>query len=242
MQVEEKKACGSCGAENSATASFCWKCFAAFAPFPSAPGMPAAPPAPFRGRPGFNEPGIPSSAPASTGRRFSSKVIAAILAALVAAASAAFFGGWFRQDHSLPDSIAGLPRIVTADAKQLEGQIRQLGDSFDLHIEAAMYGTSDVPEYIVMLVDESAIETTDSLFDSFVSGVASSGAVVNTAGTISGDKNGVDYRCLPIQGSGMSAGACMWRAEATVGIVFQLNASVQDTRTTLWAVYDQVTG
>ena len=40
MQVEEKRACPTCGAENGPDADFCWKCYARFVPPPPPPGRP----------------------------------------------------------------------------------------------------------------------------------------------------------------------------------------------------------
>ncbi|MGZ8565596.1 MAG: hypothetical protein ACXWXS_00945, partial [Actinomycetota bacterium] len=43
MQVDEKRACPSCRAENPTSAQFCWQCFAPLVDLPAPPGTPGRP-------------------------------------------------------------------------------------------------------------------------------------------------------------------------------------------------------
>ena len=83
MQVEQKRACTSCGSVNAPDAGFCWRCLVPFADVPTPPGVRsprpgALPPAPVAWSP-------PGGEPSSDAR--SSKVAGAIVA-LVAAVAA----------------------------------------------------------------------------------------------------------------------------------------------------------
>lgn len=240
MQVEEKRACPTCGAENAAAAAFCWKCFASFAPaagppIPTRPGA-AMPPAPST----FNRPGMQGSDQASQPvEKRGSKLVAVVVGTIVAAAA---FGVQRLLDGpaSLPDSIGGVPRMTSGLAQDFEREMESMGDQYDLDIAAAAYGSSEIPDFLVILVDESAIESTDELFESFLDGVAQGGAGVDRAGQDSGTRDGVDYRCVPMSGAGLTATGCMWRGSGDVGIVLRIGSGVEETKTTLWAVHDAV--
>ena len=238
MQVEERKACPSCGTENPGTVDFCWKCYSAFAsPTSTRPGMPRV-----RGR----------DAPSS--------VHAVVIGGLrIREADRCLTGGpdrrgsvrcvpgdvrvrfLFDRGPSLPDQLAGQPRLSTQAIRDFEEQMAAQGKDYDLKVAAAAYGTGATPAFLVMLVEGRAIESTDELFDSLVQGMAQGGATVNESATDSGERDGTEYRCVPFTGAAVEAAACMWRDDGTVGIVIDLSANIDETRELLFTVHGTVT-
>ena len=238
MQVEERKACPSCGTENPGTVDFCWKCYTAFAASaPARQGMT---------RPGTDMP-LPPSTPPPSGIPGSTKTAgASLIARVVVGLFAAFLGMYgvrllFDRGPSLPDQMAGQPRLSTQEIRDFEEQMADEAEGYDLKVAAAAYGTGATPAFLVMLVEGRAIETTDELFDSLVQGMAQGGATVNESATDSGERDGTEYRCLPFSGQGVTAAACMWRDDGTVGIVIDLSAGLDETRELLFTVHATVT-
>ena len=117
MQVEEKRACTSCGSENAPDAGFCWRCLVPFAQVPPPPGVSS-------GSPGARVPPAPVSwSPASQGsakRGSSPKVVRAIVALVAGVA------GYFGVQHlmgsslSLPDTLAGHERLTDPESQRFE--------------------------------------------------------------------------------------------------------------------------
>ncbi len=142
---------------------------------------------------------------------------------------------------SLPDQLAGAPRMTTRAVKDFEKQMADQGDKWDLKVASAAYGSGASPSFLVLLVQGKAIETTDQLFDSLVDGMASSGATIDKAATVSGQHAGSEYRCVPVTSSQAQAAACMWRDDGTVGIVVGLDGGLDHARDLLFTVYDAVT-
>ena len=99
---------------------------------------------------------------------------------------------------SLPDVLAGTPRITTQEMKDFEKQMIEDGKRSDLDVAAAGYGTGAVPTFVVVLVEGRSLENTDELFNEFVGGMTSGGATVETNATVSGERDGLEYRCVPI--------------------------------------------
>jgi hypothetical protein len=239
MQVEERKACPSCGTENPRTVDFCWKCYTAFvAPAPARPAISL--------RPGIRMPlpppmaspsGLPGSAK-PTGVPFVARIAVGVIAALLGMYGVRFL---FDRGPSLPDELAGQPRLTTQAIADFEGQMAEQGEAYDLDVAAAAYGTGATPAFLVMLVEGRAIETTDELFDSLVQGMAQGGAIVNESATDRGERDGTEYRCVPFTGAAAAAAACMWRDDGTVGIVLDLSAGIDETRELLFTVHDTVT-
>ena len=86
MQVEQKRACGSCGSENAPDAGFCWRCLVPFASLPTSapvPGSPrdALPPAPLPWSP------VPQHQEANKASK-PSKVVRTIVSLIAAAVDA----------------------------------------------------------------------------------------------------------------------------------------------------------
>lgn len=238
MQVEERKACPSCGTDNPGTVDFCWKCYTAFAvPVSTRPGIPL--------RPGVGMP-LPPSMPQTSGVPGTVKPAGVSLAArIVVGLLAAFLGMYgvrflFDREPSLPDELAGQPRLTTQAISDFEEQMADQGKDYDLEVAAAAYGTGATPAFLVMLVQGRAIESTDELFDSLVQGMAQGGATVNESATDSGERSGTEYRCVPFAGGAVNAAACMWRDDGTVGIVLDLSGGIDETRELLFTVHDTV--
>ena len=159
---------------------------------------------------------------------------------------AAFLGMYgvrflFDRGPSLPDELAGQPRLTTQAIRDLEEQMADRGKDYDLKTAVAAYGTGATPAFLVMLVEGRAIESTDELFDSLVQGMARGGATVNESATDSGERSGTEYRCVAFTGGAINAAACMWRDDGTVGIVLDLSAGIDETRELLFTVHDTIT-
>ena len=239
MQVEERKACLSCGTDNPGTVDFCWKCYTAFAPpVPAHPGMPL--------RPGVGMP-LPPSTQASSGIQGPAKPAgASLVVRIVVGVFAALLGMYgvrllFDRGPSLPDELAGQPRLTTQAIRDFEEQMAVQGKDYDLKVAAAAYGTGATPAFLVMLAKGRAVESTDELFDSLVQGMAQGGAIVNESATDSGERSGTEFRCVPFSGGAVNAAACMWRDDGTVGIVLDLSAGIDETRELLFTVHDTIT-
>jgi hypothetical protein len=240
MQVEQKRACGSCGSQNAPDAGFCWRCLAPFVQLPPIPG------AADRGRPRDPLPPVPPawSPPAErqepTDAARSSKVVRAIVS--LAAAVAGYLGVQYLMgpNLSLPDSVAGAQRLTDPASQRFEDDTAQEGDRYEIDAEGGVYGSSLGPEFFVILVDAAAIETTDELFDALVMGFSKAGAAVDDAGAKSGTRRGSDYRCVSAAAGAETAVACMWRDEDNVGIVLELTDDFRETRRLLWTVHDTV--
>lgn len=239
MQVEQRRACTSCGSENSPDAGFCWRCLVPFANVPAPPrvasGSPGArvPPAPVSWPP-------PPQGPAKRGS--SPKVVRAIVS--LVAAIAGYFGVQYLMGPSLslPDTLAGHERLSDPESQRFERYTAEEGDRYGIDAEGGVYGSPLAPEFFVILVDAAAAETTDQLFDALVMGFSQAGAVVDEADARSGTRRGSDYRCVGAVAGTETAVACMWRDEGNVGIVLDMSDDLRTTRRLLWTVHDTVVG
>ena len=165
------------------------------------------------------------------------RIVVGVVAGLVGMFAVRTF---FDRGPSLPDQLAGAPRMTTQAAKDFEKQMADEGDKWDLKVASGVYGSGTAPSFLVLLVQGEAVETTDELFDSLVSGMASSGATINKASTVSGQHEGAEYRCVPVSSGTAQAAACMWRADGTVGMVIGLEGGIDHTRDLLFTTYDTV--
>ncbi len=242
MQVEQKRACGSCGSQNAPDASFCWRCLAPFVQVPPIPGTVQdrprnpLPPTP----PSWSPPGQQQEPPARSSAARSSKVIRAVVS--IVAAAAGYLGVQYLlgPNLSLPDTVAGAHRLTDTTSQRFERDTADQGDRYGIDAEGGVYGTALAPEFFVILVDAAAVETTDELFDALVTGFSKAGAVVDDAGAKSGTRRGSDYRCVAATAGPQTAAACMWRDEGNVGIVLKLSGDLRGTRRLLWMVHDTV--
>ncbi|MGH2595843.1 MAG: hypothetical protein ACRDH7_07750 [Actinomycetota bacterium] len=242
MQAEDRSLCPSCGTENPRSAGFCWQCYTSFTRTPAdAPTTPTG-----VATTAFYRPGVPvaPSMPAppamsvQAGPSKLGRIAVVIVAALVATFGVRFL---FHKTLSLPDSLNGQPRMTTQAMKDFEQQMADEGKKSNLDVTAAGYGTGATPSFLVLLVHARAIESTDTLFDRFVDGMASGGATVDRAATQTGERDGTEYRCVPVSTPQTQAAACMWRDDGSVGIVLDLDGGVDTTLDLLFTTHDVVT-
>lgn len=225
MQTEERSTCPSCGGDNPKAAAFCWRCYANFPTTPGAPRMPSPP-------------SMPAPTTSSTGPSMRTRLVVCAVTAFIAV-----FGvrSLFDRGPSLPDVVAGTPRITTQAMKDFEKKMIESGKSSDLDVAAGAYGTGAVPTFVVLLIEGRTIENTDDIFNQFVGGMTSGGASVDASATESGQHDGLEYRCVPVAAPQIEAGACMWRDDGTLGIVFQLDGGIDETKDLLFRTYDEIT-
>lgn len=235
MQTENKRACAACGAANRTDIDTCWQCFAPLGTaMPPAPGMPpsGAPP-PF---------GTPAPAPAaakSGGASTAARIVVGLLAAFLGYIGVQqLLGGG---GVGIPDTVAGAERLHDGMAAQFEDQMAAEVSTYGVDAEAGAFGNAGVPEFLLVVVNGSTPETTDEMFDAFVSGMSQSGASVDTARR-TGELDGASYRCVGAQAGGTGIGVCMWRADDHVGIVLDLAGDTGSTETLLRSVYSDVAG
>ncbi|MEP6758580.1 MAG: hypothetical protein ABJB55_05245 [Actinomycetota bacterium] len=198
MQVDERRACPSCSADNPHDAEFCWQCYARFTPVP-------VPPAP-------STMGVAAPQPQSRGGTIA-KVAAGVVLALVVGA---VVRNLFAPHYHVPQAMGGQPRIHDADTDRFEQDMIADGDKEGVTIEAAAYGTNGTPDVLLILVNGKAAENTDALFDSFLEGIASSGVTVERSQTSTGPTAGpIGAACrFPRAGSTRSP-ACGGRTQAS---------------------------
>jgi hypothetical protein len=239
MQVDQRRACASCGAENAPDAGFCWRCLVPFAQVPPPPGAASGSPRSSVTPASVSLP-LPSQAPTKRGSstRFAGAIVAAV------AAVAGYFGVQHLMGPSLalPDTLAGAERLTDPEAQRFERYTADEGDRYGIDAEGGVYGSPLAPEFFVILVDAAAVETTDQLFDALVLGFSQAGAVVDEADAKSGTRRGSDYRCVGAVAGTETAVACMWRDDDNVGIVLEMSEDLGATRRLLWTVHDTVVG
>jgi hypothetical protein len=229
MQVDERRACPSCSADNPHDAEFCWQCYTRFASEPSEPAQPGWGPSQ---TPAPSAPVTMQQSATSRGR-----VVQIVVGVIVAVVVAAVVRTMFASHYHVPETIAGQPRIHSAATDRFERDMVAEGDKEGLTIEAAVYGTSENPDVLLVLVDGTAAENTDELFTSFLDGVASSGVSVDENSTSTGSHGDAEWRCLPLSMGREAAVACMWREDASVGITLDLSPTT-DPADALIAAYD----
>jgi hypothetical protein len=237
MQVDQKRACASCGSENAPDAGFCWRCLVPFAQLPPPPGAVSH-------SPGTTVPSPPlswSPPPQEPAKGTRSSKLAGAIVSLVAAA-AAYVGVQYLMGPSLglPDTLAGAERLTDPESQRFERYTADEGDRYGIDAEGGVYGAPLAPEFFVILVDAAAAETTDQLFDALVLGFSQAGAVVDEADAKSGSRRGSDYRCVGAVADSETAVACMWRDDDNVGIVLEMSGDLRGTRRLLWTVHDTV--
>jgi hypothetical protein len=238
MQTEERSICPSCGGDNPKAAAFCWRCYASF----STPQAGPSASAPSFGGQGISRmpippPSMPTPPVSSGGASTLARVVVGVAAGLIG-----LFGVRAVLDRgpSLPDVLAGTPRITTQEVKDFEKQMVDDGRRSDLDVAAGAYGNAGVPTFVVLLIEGRSIEETDDIFSEFVGGMTSGGATVETSSTESGQRDGLEYRCVPVSAPQIEAAACMWRDDGTVGIVFRLGAGIDETKDLLFKTYDEL--
>ena len=136
----------------------------------------------------------------------------------------------------IPESVAGVPRLHDASAKNFEQQMGVEAEKYDVDARSGVFGTSGEPEFLVVVMNGGASETTDELFQSFMSGMTQGGAAVGDDKS-QGELKGATYRCVGASGGGMRVGTCMWRADDHVGFVLDLDGDVHSAEQLTSQVY-----
>jgi hypothetical protein len=243
MQTEERSICPSCGGDNPKAAAFCWRCYSNLSPTPVAPGRigeVGAAPNSF-GRLGVQAMPSPPSMPAPKTSRSGPFTIARVVVGAVASLIAVFgVRSVLDSGPSLPDMVAGTPRITTQEIEDLEEQMVEYGNGTGLDVTAGAYGSGAVPTFVVLLIEGRTVEATDGIFSQLVEGMASGGATVESGAIESGQREGLEYRCVPVVAPQIEAAACMWRDDATVGVVLRLDAGMDETKDLLFRTYDEL--
>jgi hypothetical protein len=150
MQTEGRVTCPSCGGDNPKAAAFCWRCYASFSSMTSAsasasrPGCRRRTPVGSRGRPadaGSATDPDPDADAVGWLIRDRPIGVGALVAFVVAFGVRSVLNG----GPSLPDTLAGTPRMTSQDADGLrEGDV-DYGERYDLSVAAGAYGTGRCP-------------------------------------------------------------------------------------------------
>jgi hypothetical protein len=157
---------------------------------------------------------------------------------IVAAAAAfvlAFFGWQFLHHHDLrlPSSVAGMEKIEAPALQPAIDQLRATAKNAGASGDAAIYGTNNVPSFVVLVVDAKAGQGQDgdTMFQQFATGFSSSGSSsVDTGHIRHGGDGTVTTYCARTRGS-IPGGVCMWVDPKMVGFVFYPGQSVGETET-----------
>lgn len=256
MQDTERSSCTACGAANSTDATHCWQCYARFMPAPPSrtgagppiegaqipPTVPADPAGQIQGvRPGSPPPAPPPIVSSSSNGVGAGMVVRVLVGVVVAAAAFMFVQRFMNRGVQIPDSVAGNPRMTDSAALDFEEQMKSEAQKFGMEIQAAAFGSSGRPDFLLVVANGSAVESTDELFASFTEGINQGGASVSGA-PVSGELHGgTTYRCVGASGNGMEIGTCMWRADDHVGVVFDLDGDVASARALTATIYDELT-
>jgi hypothetical protein len=182
---------------------------------------------------------VPPTVPPPTTSGGSSAIVRLGVGALVALVVAFGVRSVLSGGPSLPDTLAGTPRMTSQDAKDFEKEMSDYGERYDLGVAAGAYGTGAVPTFFVLLIDARSDEDTDDIFNEFVGGMTSGGASAETSAITSGERAGLEYRCVPVAAAQIQAAACMWRDDGSFGVVFRFDAGVDETTDLLVKVHDE---
>jgi len=234
MQVDERRACPSCSADNPHDAEFCWQCYARFVPVPPAP--PAGQPLGW-GPSGTPAPSGATGTPASASSSRRGSIIKVVVGVVVVLVVGTVVRNLLAPHYHVPEAVGGQPRIHDATTAKFEQDMIAEGDTSGLKIEAAVYGASGNPDVLFVLVNGQAAENTDELFTSFLDGIAASGVTVDRNAATTGSYHAAEWRCLPLAAGRVEAVACMWREDASVGMTLDLSP-VTDPSEALVAAYD----
>jgi hypothetical protein len=167
-------------------------------------------------------------------------VVRIVAGTMVAFAGLAFVRGFLDRGVQIPDSVAGASRMTDAAAVDFEQQMKDEADKFGMEVQAAAFGTTGRPDFLLVVANGSAVESTDELFASFTEGITQGGASVSGTPT-SGDLGGASYRCVGASGNGIEVGTCMWRADDHVGVVFDLDGDAASAQRLSATIYDELT-
>lgn len=223
----EERTCPSRGASSPPNSSYCWQCFKPFATTPlTPPSMPSG-----HGLPEFSQPQpLPTGTAPKRKRSVTVRIVAGVVAALIAAA----IGGAFsKKNFSFPEQIAGTPRMHTAEAQQFETQVDEWGKASDnLPLKGAAYGTGAQADFLVGAAPGSVKNSVDEI-EQVVHQSVTGSALSPDSVTVSGSRDGVEYRCADANGEGS---ICVWRESNSSGFVVALGRDPNATLDLLFTV------
>jgi hypothetical protein len=130
---------------------------------------------------------------------------------------------WLRPDYHVPEAIGPMARLHTSSTDEFEQRMTAEGAKDNVDVEAAVYGPGVDPQVFLVLANGRSDENTDELFREFLSGAESSGAVVDRAHQTTGEYRDAEWRCVPVRSSSVTASACMWHEDLSVGITLDLS-------------------
>ena len=131
----------------------------------------------------------------------------------------AIYGALFRTDLTMPESIAGSPRIHSADATRFEDRAQQSGEQEHARASAAVYGSSS-PEYFLIAIANPS-SSPDENFEAYARGFASGSGgqtTVDVAGRATTEGDGTTFICADVTGQ-LSGSLCMWQTDDVSGYV-----------------------
>ena len=230
MQTEQKRTCAGCGAENTPTAGFCWRCYAPFAP--AAPPLGTSPRMPLL--PNAAAPVPPTAAPSRGRLGLIARIAVGVVVAIVVST---VVRNMLAPHYQVPDTLSGQPRMHSEIAQQFESDMADQGDKYDIDFDSAVYGTADTPDVFLVLANGHAEQSADELFNDFLSGIESAGVTVDRSEAVTGQHGDADYRCVPISAR-ITAVACIWREDRSVGMTLDATPASGDLTSTLFAAYD----
>jgi hypothetical protein len=211
---------------------------------------PSMPPAPSHLRADMAWTSGAATTPAPSTARPTPAVVGAIVVGLVALLAAGLF--MLHRGDGLPDSIAGLQRLETAEAETFE-QTLSATEFSGITFRGAMYGTNGQPQLIVELFEGVPDYVMDGPLDDFFGGAAGgfangSGGSVDLSSRMSETRDGVQYVCAsfqggiaPIPGAPSGGALCVWSGE-DLGLIVSIRsadprAALDDAQLTHEAVH-----
>jgi hypothetical protein len=193
-------------------------------PSPPPPPIPsgAAPVPPDAALPAQPEMVAPPAPPSHRGRWIA--VGAVVIVVVAAIAFMVFRGG-----DGYPDSVAGLKRLHTSQAKAFEDLTHSLKIA-TVTADGAVYGVSDTAE--VAVIRYHGLPSTadpDQMLQGAAGGAIGSGGSVDMSQVTHLSRNGVEYRCAPFEGKMLSPSdatsngqVCVWVQQEDVGLVMTI--------------------
>ncbi len=197
---------------------------AAGIPPPLVPPTPSpnwAPPAMATGGPG------PMLPPPPEGTGSSGALVGKIVAGVVIV-GVLVWGAMFllRQPPALPETVNGSARMTGSQAEDLEKQMADSLSDEGLKGEAAVYGSGDIPAYMVLSIDAPGEDLEDGWSDlttGFTEG--SGGGSLDESQMVSETlADGDEIRCLPVSipNAVIEPGMCVWEMQGAIGFLLSL--------------------
>jgi hypothetical protein len=235
------RVCSSCGAVNEADAEECARCGT---PLPQAPATvaTAVPPPPIpvldpHAGPLDPPPSDPllgeAPPPGPSRRRWWIPAAAAVLVVLVVIALLVTRGG---DEGGLPDQVAGLGRLHTAEVQALENGMGQIKIG-DIEIETAAYGSGEeVKLFVVRYRNLPSAGPISSLIRGAGGGIIGTGGSVDFTKEAIATPDGIEVHCIPFTGrllptdpSESTGFACAWYEGQDAALLMDVGATDPDS-------------